>query len=529
MLAARPAHAQAVTGAGDDAIPVSKGTVRIRIAGQWNDWSEVWQDSAGRTVRRGVLAGIDNRRLGVSALPQLSAAEAGIRTLTRDAAFSVSLGLLEARGDVRQSSAPIAVDVGITRRIAVGIVVPYIESRDNSQLLLNRAGNGATVGLNPTFGATTGPLARAANAALLRQIAAARAELSSEIARCSDVQASGCDAIRDNLAAAQALLARAEATQGAIAEVYGDSVRGGSPVVPFAQSLAGESVNGTIISLREAFVALGIDDLAAGRFPVGATTAFGPNGVPALAGDTSFGLGYRRIGNTRRAGIGDIDLTASYLLFDTFGGSQRGRLTNTGRALRSLVTAGWRFGSAGADDPFDPFDVPIGEGANALLLRSTTDVVLGRRLWASGSVRVVKPFADEMVVLAPLRTDSTTFVAFTPARASRALGTRIEIEAAPRLALGDFFGVSAAYLMRRTGSDALDVGDLRVQSGARVFQAGSVGVSFSTLASYVRRRSRLPLEVTYTHTFPISGSGGTVPRVASDRLELRVYTGFPRR
>jgi hypothetical protein len=59
--------------------------------------------------------------------------------------------------------------------------------------------------------------------------------------------------------------------------------------------------------------------------------------------------------------------------------------------------------------------------------------------------------------------------------------------------------------------------------------AAALGLSFSTLSSYVRGRSRFPAEVIYTHTVPLAASGGEVPAVASDRLELRVYTGFPRR
>jgi hypothetical protein len=56
-----------------------------------------------------------------------------------------------------------------------------------------------------------------------------------------------------------------------------------------------------------------------------------------------------------------------------------------------------------------------------------------------------------------------------------------------------------------------------------------LGFSFSTLASYARGRSRFPAEVIYTHTAPLSGSGALTPAISTDRLELRVYTGFPRR
>lgn len=539
-LAAWPggAGAQAVTGAGDDAIPVSKGTVRIRIAGQWNDWDAVYADSAGSASKRPLRSLMAQRPLGSLSLPQLRPAETAIRDLSGTSGFSLSLGTLEATGDVRQSTTPISVDVGITRRLSVGVLVPYIESRDNTLLVLNRAGSGANVGANPAFSRTTGASVRARNAALLREITAARTQLGAEITRCAAATAMNCDAIRANPAAAQALLTRALATQRSISALYGDSLRGGSPLVPFNASLLGESINGNIGALRGLFESYGVQSLAATSLPVGATTAYGPGTLSTLAADSAFGLGYERLGNTRRSGIGDIDLSASFLLFDSFGGDQRKRLTNRGRAVRSLVSLGWRFGTAGADRAEDAFDEATGAGANALLLRSTTDLVLSRRFWVSGSIRVVKPFADDRVVALPLRTDSTIFAAFGFGSARQTLGQQTELEIAPRFALGDYFGVSSAYLVRRVGASSVVANApspgaapllLQRTSGATLFQAGSVGVSFSTLASYVRGRSKLPLEVLYTHTLPVRGSGGFVPAVSTDRLELRIYTAFPRR
>lgn len=533
------ADAQAVTGAGDDAIPVSKGTVRIRIAGQWNDWDAVYADSAGGSGKRPLRSLVAQRALGALSLPRLQPAEAAIRELTGQSNFSLSLGTLEASGDVRQSTAPISVDVGITRRLSIGVLIPYVESRDNTLLVLNREGTGANVGANPAFGRTGGAAARASNGALLREIAAARVALQAEITRCQVATASNCDAIRSNPAAAQQLLSIASATQTAVATLYGDSLRAGSPLVPLASTTLGSSINGSITALRSLFEGYGVRSIGETSRPVGATTAYGPGSLDSLAADSALGLGYSRLGNTRRAGIGDIDLTGSFLLYDTFGGSQARRLNNRGRALRSLLTVGWRFGTAGADDATNAFDVPIGDGANALLLRSTTDLVLSRRFWLSASLRVVKPFADDRVVAIPLRTDSTFLSAFTLGRARQSLGQRTELEVAPRLAFGDFFGVSAAYMIRRVGESTLDATGtpspssvpmlLESTAPASTFQAASIGVSFSTLASYVRGRSRLPVEVMYTHTLPVTGSGGIVPAVSVDRLELRIYTAFPRR
>ena len=554
-------HSQTVSGAGDDAIPIVRGMVRIRVTGQWNDWDAVYRDSAGRTVKRPLLSGVAGE-LDTRALPQLQPAESAIRTLSNRPAFSLSLGALEARGDVRQSTAPISIDVGVTNRLSIGLLIPYVESRDNTQLILNRRGDGATVGANPAYGpigtpaasgATpdNGSAARAINGTLLAEISRARTQLASEVARCANAEAIMCDEIRANPTGAQDLLNRSGSALGAISTIYGDSVRGGSPVVPFSASLLGEQIAGTISTLRTSFEGFGVTSISENSRVVGATSAYGPGTVAALAGDSAFGLRYDRLGNTRRAGIGDVDLTASYLLFDTFGASQRARLTNTGRAARALVSLGWRFGSAGADRALDAFDVPIGSGYNALLGRATGDVILSRRYWASASVRMVKPFADNVVVAVPMRTDSTSFTPFNLASATRSPGTRLEFELAPRVSFGDFFGVSAAYLFRRVGAASLEAspnvnfpGPIVAQgtslpanssillasfTDASNFQAISFGASFSTLTSYIRNRSKLPLELSYVHTTSISASGGFTPAVSTDRLELRIFTGFPKR
>ena len=531
-------HAQSVAGFGDDAIPLPKGGKRFLIAGLWNDWDALYVPSAnGGTSRRPLLASLATSQAGVAVFPQLAAAEAGVRTLSGQSAFTLSLGALDASGEVRQSIAPLGISVGISRRLSVGVLVPYVESRDVSQLLLNRVGSTANVGANPAYTAASSATARLTNGALLSQIDLSRTQLTAEITRCASPAATECDAIRTNGAAAQALLVRAGATRGAIASVYGDATKGGAPVVPVDNGSAQADVRTTIATLRSDFATFGVTNIVQGAAPAGATTVYGPGGLTRIVSDTAWKLGYNRLGNTRRAGIGDIDLTASYLLFDSFDADQVRRLLTPTRGVRSMLTAGWRFGTAGADRTDDPFDVPIGDGANALLVRSTTDFVLTRTFWMSATVRAVKPLSDDVAVVLPFRNDANVFDAVTVSTATRSLGTRLELEVAPRLSIGQFFGVSAAYLARRGGADRYQGGDLgsstpdmsTFETPVRTMQAAALGVTFSTLASYVRGRSRFPAEVIYSHTIPLSGSGGIVPAATSDRLELRVYTGFPRR
>jgi hypothetical protein len=449
--------------------------------------------------------------------------------------FALSLGTFEASGDVRQSITPFAVDVGITNRLSIGVVVPYVESHDNASLILNRAGTGATVGQNPAYSSTSGATARGLNGSLLRQLATARTQLAAEITRCATPTAANCDAIRANLTGAQALLQQTQATQDAVVAVYGDSLRAGSPLVPLSQSATQLAIDARIASLRTAFAGFGVTSIAEGAAPSAAVVVNGPAGTARIARDSAYGLNYTTLGNTRRAGIGDIDLTATYLWLNTLGARPAQWLNATRFGLRSQVTGGWRFGTAGADRTNDAFDVPVGDGANALLVRSTTDVLFTQRVWVSGTVRIVQPLADNVATRRPLFADTALFIPSAVESAHRTLGRRVEIEVAPRYVINRFFGLSGGYLIRRREGDryAFDGGSSSTaasfNTGSSLYQAYLVGATFSTLASYVRGRSRWPVEVTFVHTEPLTGSGSAVAAVAIDRLELRLYTGFPRR
>lgn len=524
-------HAQAVTGAGADATPIPRGSVRIRLAGIWDATDRVFTADSSRPY----LSTLATSSFGVRHVPQLAPAQDAIRSLSGAATFNLSLGTLEAGGDTRRSTTPIALDVGLTNRLAIGIVVPYIETRNNAKLILNRDGTSATIGQNPAFSATAGAAARTANGTLLRQIDQARTLLAAEITRCAAPAATGCDAIRANAAAAQQLVQRAAETQSAIVTVYGDSVRAGSPVVPISGSATQAAINTRLGALRTEFESFGVTSMAAGSLPAPATIVNGPGAIARIVGDTAYGLDYNVLDGTRRSGIGDIDLTASFLWLNTLGARPAQWLGTRRPGLRSLVTAGWRFGTAGADRPSDALDVPIGDGANALLLRSTTDIVFNRWIWISGTLRVVQPLDDQIAIRRPLIADSSLFFSSVSTSANRTLGRRAEIEIAPRLSIGQFFGISGGYLLRRQESDAYrfaadaTLPEETLSTSSQTAQSYLVGVTFSTLSSYVRGRSKWPVEVMYVHTEPLAGTGTVVPAVSTDRLELRVYTGFPRR
>ncbi|MCC6244579.1 MAG: hypothetical protein IT353_17175, partial [Gemmatimonadaceae bacterium] len=523
-----PLDAQAVGGSGTDARQLPAGAWRYAIGGIWDGHSEIAENGTARPY----LGRLATDAFGSRHVPQLAPAEAAIRTLAGAPSYSLSLGPLEALGDARQSIAPITIERGLTRRLSLSLTVPYVESRDNARLILNRDGTGANVGQNTAY---TSAAVRLNNGTILRQFALARASLAAEIARCTPAAAANCDAIRANPSSAQQLLLDALAAQNALATLYGDSVRAGSPVVPIVGSSEFAAITARIGTLRSAFASLGISAIDATSLPAAATFVNGPGGLPRMAKDSAYGLNYDVLGGTRRAGIGDIDLTASYLLINTVGDRPVDWINTRRFGVRSQLTGGWRFGTAGADRTNTAFDVPIGDGAAALLVRSTTDVVFSSRFWMSGTVRLVQPLSDNAVLRRPLYADSSVFFPTSVGRATRSLGRRAEVEVVPRVVIGRFFALTAGYQLAHNdassyafdATDSLPAETLTI--GSRTAQSMVLGFTFSTLSSYLRNRAKFPLEVFFTHVAPVTASGDRTPRVATDRLELRIYTDFPRR
>ncbi|MEP6782013.1 MAG: hypothetical protein ABJC26_19090 [Gemmatimonadaceae bacterium] len=541
------ADAQAASGVGDDAVPIPVHGTRIRIGGFWSNYDSRFATTEDGSYKRGPLFGGFNRdNLGVADIPAFNYTQDNIRKLSGlGAAFNLSLGRLEASGNVVKSVVPFQIDVGIRKRLSIGLVVPYVQTTADNKIVLNRGGIGATVGENPAK--ATGSAARITNGLLLSQIDAAGAALTAEIARCADVAQTGgsCEAIRANPTGAQSLLTQSSTIKLLVTALYGTADHSGALLVPITKSAAQAAVENTIGNLRSNFLQYSVSAIDGTRLPQGDTTVYGSAGLQSLVKENALGLGYDTLTNGGHSGVGDIDLTATLLLFDSFGASQTKRLEASKRAYRSTLTAGWRFGTATGARTARPFDVPTGDGANALLLRSTTDVIFGRRWWVSATGRVVKPLQDNVVARFPALDDNNLFEAAAVLPGVRALGTRTEIEIAPRYAINSFFGLSMAYGIGHQGSSTITAAPNFVDGStsgstaqtpgiltnyylATTVQSLQFGVTYSTLTGFVKHHSRWPIEIIYSHGLTLTASGGPVPSTTSDQIQLRVYTRFPR-
>jgi hypothetical protein len=525
LSAAPRLSAQAVAGLGEDAIPIPARGLRVNIGVAWDQWDRRLLPDGTRSPLLDALA---TSSLGVNQLPSLAVAQTGIRTLAGLPTFDLTLGALEASGAVRRTSTTLQADFGITRRISVGVRVPYVEVTHNANLVLNRNGSGANVGENPGI---LSPASYTANSSIFVQLGNERTRLLNLISSCGATTAgSQCDAIRADPAAAQALAARVAAFRDAWGAVYGNDQNVGSPLVPVQGGAVHNAVTESLDDIREGFTRFLSTTTLPPIGPSGALLVYGTNGLQRVAQDSVFGVGADTLAAAFRAGMGDVDVEARVLLYDTWNGDQSARLATQRSGVRVMGSAGWRFGTASSAQANEAFALATGDGVNALLLRATTDLVWRNRAWVSATVRSTTPLADNAVVRLPGAGVPEFFFLSAPQAVSRTLGQRLDLEVAPRLNLSDKFGVSATWLYRSFGADRYEPteGDV-FETGSGSAQFGAIGFTYSTLAAFARGKSKFALEVLFAHEVALSASDSPIPSLARDRLELRIFRGFPKR
>jgi hypothetical protein len=513
-----------VAGLGDDAVPIPARAWRLSVGGAWDQWDRRLLPDGARAPW---LQGLNTESFGVAQLPALAEAESGLRGLLDDGSFALTLGPLEGRGAVRRATSVLSVDYGVSRRFSIGLRVPYVEVVHDARLVLNRDGTGANVGRNPAFVTQGGGIA---NQGVHFRLTTDGEALAQAIGSCTASDASAlCEAIRADPAAAQALTERAAAFAAEWRRVYGADGVPGAPVIPVAGSAEHNAISARLAALSDDFARYGFTNVQR-AVPNGAQLVFGTAGLQELAQDSAFGLLADTLGGGFRAGMGDVDLEVRALLFDTWRGDQAARLTSGRSGLRLLASGGWRFGTASSAQANEPFALALGDGVNALLLRLTADAVWRRRAWLSVTARYTAPLADQAVVRLPGAGDPEAFFLGRPVAVDRALAPRLDLEVAPRLNLGEHFGLSATLSHRQLGGDVFTTADgARFVTPSGSAQFGAIGVSYSTLAPFTRGKSRRAIEVLFAHEVALSTSGLSVPSLVRDRIELRVFRGFPTR
>ena len=522
-------HAQGPRGAGPDARTPAAGILRIGIGATWTRNAESY-DANGTVRELGARFSLDP--LGTTALPLLAPIETATRSLAALPDFGASLGASVVHARKSMESTPLALEYGITPRIAVGVVIPLVTSISRVDLALSPLG--ASLGFNPSL---TSEAAADANRQLLSQFAGAATFLNGRLATCAaSPSATGCAAINTNAEAARALVLQSTSFATTLGTLYGGAAGGaGARFVPLAGSAAQAAIDARIAGFKAQYASLGATQIQSSG-PVGAGAPLTASDFQRVLTDSAYGIIANPLGSVVRRGIGDIALSATWQWHDSWTAvPTTGSLRQQVR-WRSAVVGTFRHGTGSAADPADLISVPLGDGQNDVEILSITDAGLGSRFSFTTLFRyTVQAPSDATVRFAtgggdPFPNQSNTVVH------SRDPGDEFEIAFFPRVAFSEAISLAASYSFRsRTADNEVapvitpagpGIGGLSasrdVGGEARAHALGA-SLAYSTVASHARGGARWPLEISLEHFQTTRGSGGNVPKLAHDAVTVRWY------
>jgi hypothetical protein len=517
------ARAQGSPWFGEDALVLSRGMVRLGIAPTWTRFDQRYR-ADGETEPLAV--DLQTESLDPTRLSVLAPLRERLEALGPIPDLPVSLGRLRVDHDASIFSVPLSAELGIGRRLSLGIMVPIVRTRSGVVFSPNPSVNEGNVGVNPALDSED---AREVNAALLAQFATAIGALEALIDACADPGNPDPRCPEARTPEAQELVDNADAFASGLDDLYSES---GSPFVPVTGSPFDATIRGRVTSFAQSFAGFDINEITS-TGPQGATVA-GYADMLRILTDPAFGLRVEPIATRTTTSFGDVEVGALLQLVNTV---RRDTLQRYGSGVRAAVGATFRLGTGRADNPDDFVDIPSGDGQHDVELRTQWDLRLGSRigLGLGGRYTLQLPDRETVRITEP---DQPFAAYWRRQEVDRDLGDVIDVQVTPRLALGNFFSLMAQYRARRKAEDShtgrfnvtddlgepvtLDASILDAETEQREDRV-SIGLGYSTLTSVARNRARIPLEIFLQYGESIRGSGGRTPKVSVGVMQVRVY------
>ena len=536
--------AQRALGPSDDATVLPRGVLRFGAQPTWGRANERFSNGL-RFTRKGAVEplGTDYNldSLGPSQIEGLRPLASELRTITGLSSVPLSLGRLKVAFDASTVTTPLTLEYGLTRRVTLGVMVPYIKTRTEVLLNPNPGRNEGTIGVNPAFFATSsGAGARLQNGKVVTQLTEGATQLRTQLIACVGSVTPSCAAINADRPRATQLAAAAAAVALSIEKVYGSKAGQLSRFAPAGNSALQLAVENRLKALSADFLALlgapaNRADWLVDR-PVGAPL-MGLSDFNRIVSDSAFGIVAAPIETVERSHIGDVEAGIKVLLYDGFGGGVPQRLSPTGVKLRLSVGGVYRIAAAQYESADNFADIGTGDSQNDIEGRVFADVLFGHRFWASVVGRYGYQQADAQFFRIPAAAGDPFPPLYRRQFVTRDLGDYVAGEFSPRYVLSDALMLSATYSVVSKGEDAYtgsfpttNLAGESVTLDASVLNAGTArteqrvvgAVTYSTMAAYYRGRSKLPLEVSYSVGQSLAGSGNALKNF-TQAIGLRVY------
>jgi hypothetical protein len=484
------------------AVPVAPGQLRLDITPFWLSYDQRFDPSAPGTLVP-LRDAYQSDSFGVAQLPFLGTLQNQLRDATGSSAFTLSLGATQVSLTKSIRTIPVGFELGLTRRLAVGVTVPIVRSRVDATIRADTTAPG-TVGWNPGY--RTPALVAGFQQQMTDALAALRAQADTGPA---------------------ALRAQAQALADLLQPFFDVS---GAPFLPRTGTTGAGFMTARLDSAEAAYAALAAQFGGVGvTLPALTDTLALPDSTSILRhddleqlfSDPNLPLAADTFGTVVRTGIGDVSAHLTYQLAD--GTHERAQL---------LLTA--RFPTGKAPSANDFLDLGTGTHQFGYEAALANDLRLSEHFLLHAVARWGGARSDRL----PMRVTSPD-LPFAPASAlatiERSPATYLGLSLDPVWMLDDAFSVRVLYQYFNRGATRHSYADpadsLRVALPASVLDEGTAmrwmrvggGVTFSTLDRYIRRQASLPYTLTVSYENTIWGRAGWVPQLSMFRITLRAY------
>jgi len=520
MLLPAIAGGQMVSPTMSDATVVARGSLRLRGQIEWTRYDAIFGPGGKGTLPIGSALSTD---LDVVALPLLKQAQLAVQTMTGTPSVQLNIGTLTTTADSRIATVPVSLEYGLTSRITLGVMVPLIDTRTVVTTQLNgRKDSTANVGVNPGF--LLNQTAFAANQQVTSGLESANAALIIKMQACTlSPTSADCPTFNTRRAEAQALAADASSFTAAATNLYGISAtQPGAPFVPLAGGAIQQAIDAHLAAIRSAFTSFNIPS---GSGALDAAKGFGANTqLQQLVNDAQFGIGLDSIGTTEQLAVGDIELSMTAQLFNSFTDSLSGGLKWRG-AFEGVV----RLGTGHRARENRPFDIGTGDGQTDIEVRGAIDFLLRERFLTT----VAGTYTQQLGSLSYDRLPSAPDFIFAlddPVSGTIKPGNMAALRVNPRFLLTRGLMVGGLFMASHHGADqATPTGGASPDAAfgnpnSANTWAGGLTISYSNLATQSGTgNARFPAEMQFSHLETLGATAIGPQKTSRDAIELRLY------
>ena len=517
-------RAQTTTPLLPDATVLPTRALRLRLLTAWTRYDE--QFGAGATPRN-IASTLASDSLGIVQIPAFSPIQSAIQDASGLASFRLTAGQIGAVANSRIVTAPLIAEFGVSSRITLGVVIPFVETRTSLVAGLNQQLGHANVGPNPALGGQGSALGT--NTTFVQSVLLAADTLRRRLSDCQATPTAGsCASLLAQQASAQGLVQTSQAFAAAIARLYGTSAGStpGQPFIPLDSSQGQLAIAARIQALRDQYRAL------LGRDPIAASVA-GAHGPAALAQLQSLltAMGRDTLQSTDRSSVGDITLGAVFQIANTFGDTTPAGLR--AHHYRLAANGAFRFGTGQPANRNRYLDVGTGYGQPGIEAGVAADMQLSSHWSGSGIASYTAQLGSLPIGRIPNPGNAVYPLAIASSGTYTA-GNVLSLSAIPRYRVSGYFALTGRYSFVHIAGDAFTAAGGPGSAGANAPSFGGaastaqqigVGFTYATVAGSARGPGALPFEVAFSHLETIAASGGPTPKAFREQLELRLYLG----